>query len=114
MSLSRASPPQQFAAGDDPVQACMRAIESVRAKADANERVARRSTFGIIVSSALIPVSLIVAGEGHDFFWGRLVPALLAASSALAAGWLQFERPHERWRLYRGYQRRLEDEMFRF
>lgn len=27
---------------------------------------------------------------------------------------LQFERPHERWKLYRGYQRAFEAERFRY
>jgi hypothetical protein len=32
----------------------------------------------------------------------------------VVAGYLQFERPHERWKLYRGYQRTLEVERMKF
>jgi hypothetical protein len=45
---------------------------------------------------------------------GKLVPAVLAVASAIAAGVLQFERPHDRWRLYRGYQRAFEDKRLRY
>jgi len=45
---------------------------------------------------------------------GKLAPSLLAAVAAVAAGLLQVERPHERWKLYRGYQRRLEVERLRY
>lgn len=114
MSPRRRAPPEQALLGDDPIVACTRTIASVRSKADTNERIARCTTATIIVSSALIPVSLIAAAQGHPFLWGQLLPALLAASSAAAAGLLQFERPHERWQLYRRYQRQLEDEMFRY
>ena len=106
-------PPEQADAGDDALAACNRAIESIRAKADNNERLARWSTGAIVMSSALIPLSIVASASGHPFVWGKLVPAALAVVSAVAAGLLQFERPHERWKLYRGYQRQLEDERFR-
>jgi hypothetical protein len=67
-----------------------------------------------LVASALIPVSLIVSTQGDAFFWGKLMPSLLAAIAATAAGVVQFERPHERWRTYRGYQRALEAERFKY
>jgi len=108
-----ARPPEQAEAGDDPLAACNRAIASVRAKANRNERLARRATAAIVAASALIPFSIVASGHGHPFVWGKLVPAGLAVVSAVAAGLLQFERPHERWKLYRGYQRQLEDERFR-
>jgi hypothetical protein len=108
-----ARPPEQAEAGDDPLAACNRAIKSVRAKANRNERIARWTTGAIVASSALIPLSIVASANGHPFVWGKLVPAVLAVISAVAAGLLQFERPHERWKLYRGYQRQLEDERFR-
>jgi hypothetical protein len=103
-------PPEQSAAGDDPLDACDRAIASVRRKADSNERLARLATALIILASALIPVAIILSTQEHAFVWGKLVPSLLAALAAVAAGLLQVERPHERWKLYRGYQRVLEAE----
>lgn len=110
----RDPPPAQAGKGDRPAEACDRAILSVTAKADANERLARRATGTVIGASAAIPVCVIAGTAGHPFVWGQLLPALFAAVSALAAGVLQFERPHERWRMYRGYQRQLEDLRFRF
>jgi hypothetical protein len=107
-------PPEQSAPGDDAGAACARTIASVRRKADRNERLARIATTTIILASALIPVSLIVSSQGHPFVWGKLIPSLLAATAATVAGVVQFERPHERWKLYRGYQRALEVERFRY
>jgi hypothetical protein len=107
-------PPDQAAGGDDPVAACDRAIASVRRKADRNERLARSTTALIILASALIPVAIILSTKEHAFVWGKLAPSLLAAVAAVAAGLLQVERPHERWKLYRGYQRRLEVERLRY
>jgi len=110
--FSRSPAPEQSAPGDDPIAACERAIASVRSKANHNERLARVATSAIMLASALIPVSLISSTQGHPFLWGKLVPSLLAAAAAVAAGLVQFERPHERWKLYRGYQRALEVERF--
>lgn len=106
--------PEQAAAGDTPFAACERLREFVSVRARANERRARVTTSAIVVASALIPVCLVAAGQGDHFVWGRLLPALLAATSGAAAGSLQLDRAHDRWRLYRTYQRRIEDEVFRF
>lgn len=106
--------PEQAADSDDPVEACNRAIASVQRKADRNERLARSTTALIVLASALIPVAIILSTQEHAFFWGKLTPSLLAAIAAVAAGLLQVERPHERWKLYRGYQRRLEVERLRY
>jgi Protein of unknown function (DUF4231) len=72
--------------------ACGRAIDSVRRKADRNERLARIATGMIIVTSALIPVSIIISTQGGEFAWGKLAPSILAAAAATTAGILQFER----------------------
>ncbi len=107
-------PPEQAANGDDPLAACGRTIDSVRGKADRNERFAGVASGMIIGTSALIPVSIIISTQGGEFAWGKLAPSILAAAAATTAGILQFERPHERWKLYRGYQRALEAERFRY
>lgn len=107
-------PPEQAGGGDDVLVACSRAIASVRRKADRNERLARVSTALIILASAAISVAIILSTQDDAFFWGKLAPSLLAAVAAVAAGLLQVERPHERWKLYRGYQRRLEVERLRY
>jgi hypothetical protein len=107
-------PPEQAAGDDDPLEACARAIASVRRKADRNERLARSTTVLIILASALIPVAIILSTQHDAFLWGKLAPSILAAVAAVAAGLLQVERPHERWKLYRGYQRRFEVERLRY
>lgn len=107
-------PPEQSTSGETGLDACEASIISVSRKADHNERLARWSTAVIVISSALIPVFLLLSTQGLSFIWGKLVPALLAMTSALAAGILQFERPHDRWRLYRNYQRAFEDQRLRF
>jgi Protein of unknown function (DUF4231) len=107
-------PPDQAAEGDDPLRACDRTIVSIRRKADRNERLARTTTVLIILASSLIPVAIILSTQEHAFLWGKLAPSLLAAIAAVAAGLLQVERPHERWKMYRGYQRRFEVERLRY
>lgn len=114
MSPMRRRNAEQSTSGETGLGACEASIASVRRKADHNERVARWSTAVIVVSSALIPVFLLLSTQGLSFIWGKLVPAVLAMVSALAAGILQFERPHDRWRLYRNYQRAFEDQRLRF
>jgi hypothetical protein len=109
-----AKPPEQAFSGDHPLNACNRAIRSVKAKADRNERLARLTSSLIILASALIPIAIILSTKHAAFTWGKLTPSILAAVSAVAAGVLQVERPHERWKLYRGYQRVLEAERLRY
>jgi Protein of unknown function (DUF4231) len=111
---SRLDPPEQASGGEDALAACNRTIDSVRCKADRNQRLARISTTMIILTSALIPLSIIISTQGGEFAWGKLIPSILAAAAATSAGVLQFERPHERWKLYRGYQRAFEAERFRY
>jgi hypothetical protein len=105
---------EQYESGDDPAGACNRAIASVKAKADRNESVARGATWVLVLAGALIPVSIIVSTQGSSFWWGQLLPGLLGVLTAAVAGVLQFDRPHERWRFYRGYQRQLETERLQF
>jgi len=105
---------EQYKSGDDAAGACNRAIASVRKKADRNERVARWSTWTLVIAGALIPVTIIVSTQESEFWWGQLIPGVLGALTAVVAGILQFDRPHERWRFYRGYQRRLETERLQF
>lgn len=105
---------EQASPGATPLEACNDAIASVRAKANRNERVARWSTGLVIVLTASVSVLLLASTRWDGFVLGKLVPALLTAAAAVVAGYLQLERPHERWKLYRGYQRAFEVERMRF
>ncbi len=84
---------------------CDRFIAEHKKKADANERRARWASWLLVGSTAAIPVFIVASTQTLDFVFGKLIPAVLAAISAAIAGLLQFERPHERWSLYRRYQR---------
>lgn len=64
----------------------------------------------LVVSTAAIPVLIVASTRVLDFAFGKLIPAALASIGAVVAGLLQFERPHERWSLYRRYQRLFEAE----
>ena len=103
-------PPPEARPHQNPHEALQTAIESWTAKANWNESAARRGTQAIIVSSALIPIALLVSTEVEAFLVSKAAPAILAAIAAAAAAWLQFYRPYEEWKLYRGYQRRAEHE----
>ncbi|MCM0641254.1 DUF4231 domain-containing protein [Cellulomonas sp. zg-Y766] len=68
----------------------------------------------MVASAALIPVFIVASTQWLEFLLGKLVPSVLAATSALVAAWVQIERPHERWSLYRRYQRLLEADLIRY
>jgi hypothetical protein len=106
--------PEQAEAGADPLKALGLFIDSVRTKASANERSARVGTGVVIAASFAIPVLLIASTEWYGFFLGKLLPALFAAIAGGVAGWLQWSRPNERWKLYRSYQRAAEVERLRY
>lgn len=91
---------------------CDRFIAEHKEKADTNERRARWASWLLVGSTAAIPVFIVASTQVLDFALGKLIPAVLAAISAAVAGLLQFERPHERWSLYRRYQRLFETERF--
>lgn len=89
---------------------CDAFIVEHRRKADTNERRARAATASLAGTSAAIPVLIIAASQGSEFVLGKLLPATFAAIAAVLATLLQLERPHERWSLYRRYQRVFEAE----
>jgi Protein of unknown function (DUF4231) len=106
--------PEQSLPGASPLEACNYAIASVGAKADRNERTARWATGLVVLLTASVSVLLLASTHWDGFVVGKFVPAVLTAAAAVVAGYLQFERPHERWKLYRGYQRALEVERMKF
>ena len=56
----------------------------------------------LTAATALIPVFI---GLASNFWLGRVVPSVFAALAAIGTAWVQIERPHERWSLYRRYHR---------
>ena len=109
-----AGPPPQTRPRETAVQALDTAIESWTRKARWNKRAARRGTRAIVVSSAAIPVVLLVSVNVGGMDVGQVLAGLLAAVSTAAAAFLQFNRPYADWRLYREYQRHGERERFMY
>jgi hypothetical protein len=94
-------------------QHCDAMIRYARRKADKNKRRSRVATAGLVLTTSAIPVAVIVADHTSPFWVGKVLVAVLAAVATVLGGWVRIERPHERWSLYRGYQRRLEAERIR-
>lgn len=103
-SVDLTAPTQPRTAEDE----CAAVAASIGKKADKNKRRARAMTIAMTVSTASIPV--LIGLSGDDFWWGRFAPSVLAAISALLVALNGLERPHERWVLYRRYQRLVQAE----
>ena len=96
---------------ESPWDECLDVTQSVTAKADKSKRRARVSTLVAIASSSAIPIFL---GFGEEIVLLRVIPSVLAAMTVVISVWTGIERPHERWVLYRRYQRLLEAEQLRY
>lgn len=112
-------PPDAASMPLDPLIECDAVIASITAKADKNKSRARFSAMLLTGSTSIIPVSLLVApqfatGSLGEFLFGRLFPGLLAAGAAVLSRWIQMEQPHQRWTLYRRWQRLFEAERLRY
>jgi hypothetical protein len=58
-----------------------------------------------------VPVAIVVSQEWSPFWVGKVIPAGLAATCSIVAGWLHFRRPSERWTLFRTFQECLETDL---
>jgi Protein of unknown function (DUF4231) len=97
--------PAKQAVVSPPMEVANNVVASIGKKADKNKRNARRATIGLAAITASIPVLI---GLSSTFFWGRVLPSVLAAVAAVGTAWVHVERPHERWSLYRRYHRLVE------
>jgi|SRR5215203_174513 len=86
--------------GDDysAFEECNFVIDEVARKADTYKRKARWSSFLLTTTTAMVPVTLIVAeqfspGSFASFISGRLAPGILAALAAILGRWILFEHP---------------------
>jgi Protein of unknown function (DUF4231) len=91
---------------------CETVLASIAKKANRHKHRARASVIFLTASTAAIPVFLGLSGV--NFILGKVVPSVLAGLSAVVAALVELERPHERWNLYRRYQRVLEGERYKF
>ena len=101
-------------AGRAALDECDELLNAIRQAVGSQRRLAQSADLGIIGASAAIPVFLLLSTRYLDFYFGKLVPALLAALAAALALVLKVTRPHERWRLLRSQQAHLEAERFRY
>jgi hypothetical protein len=105
---------EQVLSAGSSLDQCNAAIASTRAKADKNKRRSRICAWTMTLGTAAIPV-LILASTQHFSFWlGKFVPGSIAAALFVAASYAQIERPHDRWNVYRRYQRTFEAERMRY
>ncbi len=104
---------EQAIASGTPRHHCDAMIRFARRKADKNKRRSRIATAALLLATSVIPVAVIVSDRTSPFWVGKVLVAVLAAVAAVVGGWVRIERPHERWSLYRRYQRRLEAERIR-
>ena len=85
-------------------------IERLDRRAKRNRRKARLATLTIVATSAIAPLALLASTKWQYFTLEKLIPGVLAACAALAAGFLQFERPREYWKHYRHWHMSLDAE----
>jgi hypothetical protein len=97
---------------DKPIEQALVVAASIGSKADKNKHRARASVVGITASTSAIPV--FIGLSSNNWIFGKLIPSLLAFVSVSMVAWVQLERPHERWILYRRYHRILQTEIERF
>jgi hypothetical protein len=93
---------------------CNQAIARMRAKADKNKARSRRCTWMLTIGTAAIPVLILLSTQFLSFWLGKFAPSVIAALLFVAASYAQLERPHERWNVYRRYQRVFEAERLRY
>lgn len=108
MTTDRESKLQEDAAAAE----CLEVAKSIGKKADKNKFKARALTLSMTLSTALVPVLIVASGD--NFWVGKVAPSVLAAGSAVLAALNQFERPHQRWVLYRRYERLVQAEGKRY
>ena len=87
---------------------CNQAIARMRAKADKNKARSRRCTWTLTIGTAAIPLLILLSTQLLSFWLGKFAPSVIAALLFVAASYAQLERPHERWNVYRRYQRVFE------
>jgi hypothetical protein len=85
-------------------------IEGYGHEARKMQRLGWLASLAIVLASALVPVSIVISTETGAFVFGKLLPSLLAALAALAAGSAQIVRPYDRWRLFNTQKYALEAE----
>jgi hypothetical protein len=105
----------QSPSGDKPQTAeefCVELIMGFKKKATSNKNESMIWFFITMASSLVAPIFVTLGGG--SFFWGKFLPSLLSAIVAFGAAWMQLRKPQHLWALYRGCQRRLEDNLTKY
>lgn len=69
--------------------------------------------FSLTMAGSLAAPLFVTLG-GDNFLFAKVVPSLLSAAVAFGTAWLQLRKPQHLWALYRGCQRKLEDNLYRY
>lgn len=69
--------------------------------------------FSITMSFSLLAPLFVTLG-GDSFIFGKIIPSGLSVCVAFGTAWLQLRKPQHLWALYRGCQRKLEDNLYRY
>ena len=110
MQISRELGPEPSLA----LSECDVLIDAFGREAHKHQVLAWATGLTVVVSSASIPVLILISTEIGAFVFGKIVPAMLAAIAAIAGGAAQIVRPHDRWRMHRRWQRWLQAERIRY
>lgn len=94
------------------LEECFSVRDSIKRKANRYKVWSRSAVIALTAFSAAIPV--FIGLSGTDFLTGKAIPSVLAAATAILSAIISLEKPHERWGLYRRYQRIIEGEVVRY
>jgi hypothetical protein len=115
LGLPSGRPGDAYSALDE----CNFVIEAVAEKADQNKVRARFSAWVLTAITVSVPVLILIASElggqgAAPTIIGKVLPGALGALAAVLGRWIQVEQPHQRWTLYRRWQRLFEAERLRY
>jgi len=108
----RSEKPEIINVYESPMRFCEILISGFKKKADHNKREAT-TWFAITMGGALV-APLFVSLGGDDFLWSKIVPSVVSVVVAFGTAWLQLRKPQHLWALYRGCQRKLEDNLAKY
>jgi hypothetical protein len=95
-----------------PVDFCNELIAGFKLKAQHNKNESMWFFLVTMAGSLLAP--LLVTLGGDNFWISKVIPSVLSGVVALGTAWLQLRKPQHLWALYRGCQRKLEDNLARY
>lgn len=85
-------------------------IQEIGKKADKNKLMARNLGILSVLLSSVVVFTLMFEGQSPP----SIIAAIITILNSGLLVWLQLEKPHSRWRLYRKYHRIIEAERIKF